>query len=346
MCAVLANDMADLTLGTLNDLGPPKFSQIAQKLQRYEVMSKWLKKDKVVFEDGRGIQRNLMTTLGEGGGYGGVYDEDRVTIGDHMAQMEVPWRHVNASWGWERRTDKSMNRGKSLVFDTIIPRRVAAMLRLAGDLETGGWSAPSLEEVLEPFGLPYWIVKDTSTTGGFNGGLPSDHVTVGNVNITTHPGFMNYAGAYTDVTFDDLIQSMLLGHMYVDFQSPVTAPEYRGALGKRFRVYVNFATKLAFDKKARMQNDDLGPDVAKMDGQSTFKNHPIIPVPQLNADSSNPVYMVDHDTFFPVVLSGEYMTETVKPAPSQRTVTHVFIDLTFNFICIDRRRNAVWSVAA
>jgi len=69
-------------------------------------------------------------------------------------------------------------------------------------------------------------------------------------------------------------------------------------------------------------------------------------VPKLDSDSQNPVYGVDHSTFYPVCLTGDYLRESeAKPAPSQHNVFQVFVDLTYNYLCIDRRRNWVLATA-
>jgi hypothetical protein len=76
-----------------------------------------------------------------------------------------------------------------------------------------------------------------------------------------------------------------------------------------------------------------------------FRNHPIIWVPKLDADTTNPVYGVDHSTFYPICLRGNYLRES-KPMTdaTQHNVYQVFVDLSYNYICLDRRRNWVFYV--
>jgi len=53
--------------------------------------------------------------------------------------------------------------------------------------------------------------------------------------------------------------------------------------------------------------------------------------------------MIDHSTFNPVVLKGDVLRES-KPSNSgsrQHNVFETFVDLTYNYVCVDRRRSGV-----
>ncbi len=79
-----------------------------------------------------------------------------------------------------------------------------------------------------------------------------------------------------------------------------------------------------------------------MDGTITFRKNPIIWVPKLDERSDDPVYMLDHSTFYPVILRGDYLRESdAIRAPNQHNIYQVFTDLTYNYLCVDRRRNGV-----
>jgi hypothetical protein len=69
---------------------------------------------------------------------------------------------------------------------------------------------------------------------------------------------------------------------------------------------------------------------------------PIIRVPKLDEATNDPMYLIDHSTFYPVVLKGDYLRES---DPKQNEESHnaysIHVDLTYNYVCLDRRRNAV-----
>ena len=107
---------------------------------------------------------------------------------------------------------------------------------------------------------------------------------------------------------------------------------------------MNESTISDFEDVASQQNDNLGPDVASIDGTTTFRKHPVLYIPYLddNAVQTNPIYMIDHSTWNPIVLKGDYLRETTPAkAAKQHNVFECFVDLSYNFICVDRRRNAV-----
>lgn len=342
MSSLTATDIVDLVAATLFDLGPLRFQQIAQTIQHYEVFSKWFKKDKVVFDSGIGIQRTLMNTFdSQSAKHVGLLDTDQVNIPDVLDQMQVPWRHAQTSWSLIYQTDILMNRGRSMILNVIKPRRASALIGLVEELEERAWgTAPSVSDKILPYSIQYWLTENATT--GFNGGVPSGHTTIAGVSLTDSPTFKNYTATYTSVTKADLIRTWRTAHRKVRFMSPITERDYRGSVGERYRNYVNESTITSIEDIGESQNENLGRDVASMDGTMTFRRNPIVWVPKLDARTDDPVYMVDHSTFYPVCLKGDYLRESeATKAPNQHNVFQVFLDLTYNYLCVDRRRNAV-----
>jgi hypothetical protein len=330
----------DLVAGTMYNLGPPTFTQIAQELPEYEVMDKWLRGDKVVVDSGIGIQRALMTKLAGAARHVGLAETDNPDIADLMDQINIPWRHADTHWAWERR-ELLMNKGKAVIFKVVEPRRAGAMIDLAEELEEKAWSAPAAADKKLPYGLPYWVVMNASA--GFNGGLPSDHTTVGGIDPTTEERWRNYTGTYGAVTKADLIKKLRKAHRNCKWKSPVGVKDFNSKIGMKYRLYTDEETVSDIEDVGESQNENLGRDVASMDGEIVFKKHPIVWVPQLDVapPAANPIYMINHSTFYPVVLEGDNLREsTPEKSPTQHNVFVVYVDLSYNFVCVDRRRNA------
>src|SRR3990167_4742715 len=171
MPTIQTTDLADLVAGTLKNLGPPKFQQIAQSYQHYEVFPRWFKEDKEQLDGGTQIQRNLMTKLSSAASHTGLFDTDQSNIPDLMVQMTVPWRYVKSSWSFHY-TETILQSGRHVVFNIMKPRRADAMLGLVDELEEKAWAAPAVANTVDPYGIPYYVVTNAST--GFNGGFPSD----------------------------------------------------------------------------------------------------------------------------------------------------------------------------
>ena len=145
-----------------------------------------------------------------------------------------------------------------------------------------------------------------------------------------------------------------------NFRSPVTKEDMSTKRGNDRRYYTDEVTCSAFETLGEASNENLGRDLApytagsghggvqEVDGTLTFKKNPIIWVPQLDdatvfTAATNPVYQIDHGVFYPYVLKGDYLREDgPHKAPNQHNYWRTFIDLSYNFCCVNRRRNAVF----
>ncbi len=341
-------DIADLITMTLSKVGKGRFEQIAQQLNDYEVMS-WLLNKNGMFggvqeiDGGKSIKEQLMTEKGNAFRWVGLYDKDSVNVTEYMTEMEVHWCHATTNMAYERR-EILENRGEQRINNILVPRRVGMMLDVADRLEDNFFSTPVAGNTKEPWGLPYWIVKNSAQ--GFNGGAPSGFTTVGGVDPTVYPTFQNYTDSYAAVSKEDLIRKLRRAHFYTRWKSPVSAKEFRSETGQRRRIFTNYDTMAAMEEIGEAQNENLGRDLAPYDGEMTFRRHAIRAIPKLDGDPTNPVYMVDLATFKLFVLKGDYLRESdAKPAPFQHNVFVVHVDLTYQTMCVNRRANAVLYVA-
>ena len=359
---VTPQDVADLVASILPDLDRMSWEQISQNLQDYEMMSHWLKDDKIVFNDGLYIKKNLLTQLSGAASHTGMTDTDDVDIPDLMDDMQVPWRHAQTKWGYHYQTDILMNSGKSRINDTVKPRRISAMIDMAEELEQKAWQVPNTTDKLNPYGLPYWVVYNATT--GFNGGYPTGpdavaHTTIAGLSLTDSPKFKNYTANYVTVNKQDLLPKMRTALRKTNFRSPVTKEDMSTKRGNDRRYYTDEATCSAFETLGEAQNENIGRDLApytagghggvqEVDGTLVFKKNPIIWVPQLDdttvyTAATSPIYQIDHAVFYPVCLKGDYLREDGPyKAPNQHNMWRTFIDLTYNFLCVNRRRCAVF----
>lgn len=333
-------DIVDMLTTTLHDLGRGRFYQIAQELAEFIVLPQLLKKGNIrVQTSGVGIKETFMNTTGGSSRWVGMLEEDSVNWSDLLDQITVNWCRLTDNMAWERRMLLE-NRGAARINNVIKPQRVAMMLRVAQALEEGYFDAPDASDIKKPWGLKYWIVKNATT--GFNGGLPSGFTTVGGVSLTDSPTFKNYTFQYTNITKADLIKKLRTAHRKTNWRSPVKQPEMVADFGMRRQLFVNEATISTIEDVGEAQNENLGRDIAPMDDKIAFKRHPITYVPYLDDDTTNPVYMVDMATMVPIVLKGDYLRESdAARSPKQHNMFEVHVDLSINFVCVNRRANAV-----
>lgn len=346
----------DIAKTTQKELGKLKFNQIAQKLHNYDVMSKIMKKEKVQFDGGVGIQRNLMVDNSQAAKNTGLYAKDAVNVADIMQTINVPWRHTTTNYAFERR-EMAMNNGPQKIVDLMKVRRTDAFLALIELMEQNFWGAPtSPSDTLTPFGVKYWINKDANIAGtgpahaDFTSDAPAfDSNGPGGLD---HPKWKNFCGSYAAITKNSLIALMRRTHRMIGFKSPVDVPDYRKGKGQNYRIYTDLATVEALEQVGEAQNENLGRDLAPYDDNITFRRNPIIWAEQLDpgngnegAGSSNTagdIYFINFDWFHPVFLKGEYLREAEpEKAPGQHSVFVNHIDLTWNVLCTDLRRQAV-----
>lgn len=333
-----ADDVADLVSVTLRDLGRGRWTDIAGDLQEYVALPNIFRRNRIAFGSGFGVSYNLMTKTSGGAEHTGLFSVDNVDVGDVMATGVVPWRHTDTKFAIDRR-EIAMNRNPARIVELVKVRRADAMIDLAKLIETAWWGDPAATN--EPFGVPYWIVRNA--TAGFNGGDPTNFSAgAAGITVASVPRHSNYTDRYTSITKTDLIRKMRGASTKTMFISPVAVPTYN--TGNRRQVYTNYDVIQAAEELLEAQNDALGPDVASMDGRLVFRKIPVTWVPHLDSEfagsATDPVIGIDYGVFKVAFLRGEYLRETgPKVAGNSHNTLHVFVDLTYNFVCYDRRRN-------
>jgi len=345
--ALQVEDIDDIAVSTLENVGRGKFTQIAQELPDYEVWGYLLKRQKRQFEGGLAIRLNVMHTLSGAARHVGLYSQDVLHRGDVLTQGSIPWRHSETSYMYDRR-EVLINSGSDPeeVVNIIVVLRLDAMLDFVKLLEDTWFSKPADSSDNEtPYGLPYWVVKNSVT--GFNGGNPDGFAAgAGNIDQSVYANWANYTFAYTSVTKADLVKKMRTAYRACNFKSPVPGRGMNDGNGRKYRIYVNEATISTMEDLGEAQNENLGRDLASMDGQMVFHGNPIVYVAKLNADTSNPIYGVDFNQHELVFLKGNYMHET---GPDKVGNSHntkgVHVDLSWNTRCKNRRTSFVGYVA-
>ena len=343
MANLTVEQITDLVTTTQKELGRGKWEDLSTDLQDYEVLPRLLKKEKVKYGGAQGIQWNVQVTNSGAAKHVGLFGVDDVNVGDVMKTASIPWRHTTTNYAFDRR-EKAINSGAAAIVDLIKVRRIDAMQSLADLMEDCFWSKPSdSTDDITPFGIDYWLVYNA--TEGFHGGNPSGFTDgAAGLSSTTYPRWANYSGQYTTVSKADLIRKLRKAHRLTDFKSPVDIPDYRTGRGQTFTLYVNEATIAAMEDLGEAQNENLGRDLAPMDGSMSFRKCPIRYIPKLDADTNNPIIGMNWGTFEIAFLKGEYMREDPPSrAPNQHTVLQCFIDLSWNLVCRNRRRNYIIS---
>jgi len=278
----------------------------------------------------------------------GLYETDGTSLTDTMIQGEVEPRHVNAHYIYDQR-EPSFQRGGKAIVDLVQTRYVAMMVSLYEKLEEYLSSKPvDSTDTKTPYGLTYWVLKYNDATGSFHGHNPTGFDS-GRAGIdSTAAGqerWSNWSASYVAVSKEDLIRKMRRGDRKTKFRSPVShAQPDLGAM--RNGKYTNDAVLGYMEELLEDQNMNLGNDLDSKGGATLFKGTPVMYVPKLDDDTSNPVYSLDWQWFAVGVLSG-WENNLTKPymVPNKHTVRRVDLDATLQMVCTNLRRQAVYYVA-
>lgn len=336
MATLTTDEIVDLVTTTQKELGRMKWTDLTGDLQEYIAMPQLLKKEKVQYDGGQAIQWNFMVDDNGQARNVGLYEVDNYNVKDVMKTASIPWRHTNVNYAIDEREIAINGAAATKIVDLVKVRRVSAMVSLAKLMETNFWGKPSTSsDETTPYGIDYWIVKNASA--GFNGGIPTGFSDVAGLSPTTYPRWKNYTDEYVSVTKPDLVTKMRQAATKTMFRPPVEISDYNR--GNRYGYYTNYDVISSLETLVENQNENLGKDVASMDGQVMFRRNPVVWVPELDSDAQDPVYGINWGVFYPVFLKGYYLKEDgARQHPNQHNSVVTDVDTTYNWKCTDRRR--------
>lgn len=336
------DDFVQMTLPTFKTY---KWTDVSMEHQEY-VSSKIITEKKVMEEGGTKISFRIKTRNTGNSANTGLYAPDNTRVEDVMITAEVPWTFQTTNFSYDEREDIFQSDRTTIIRELMV-RDHDAMSDMAELTEENFWSKPSGTSDTRPMGIPYWIVKDATTTvgGGFNGGDPSGFSAgAAGVSSTTQARWRNWTFGYTSVSADDLVIKLKKAIVFTRFMPPVPHPQL-GFGEADWTIFTTYRVMEPLERLAESRNDNLKNDVAKYMNDVVVGGVPIKMVFWLEAnDTSDPLYGVNWKVFRPFVKTGENMVRgKPKQAPQQHRVRNVFIDNSMNYICYDRRRTFVGS---
>lgn len=297
---------------------------------------------KKTFEGGENWRFEVQTDHNYSARAVGLYETDASAITDTMAKGEVPVRHVNAHYTYDQR-EPAFQKGGHAIVDLVQTRYAAMQMSVFEKLEEWLWSKPEdSNDKKTPYGIAYWVTKNA--TEGFFGGNPSGFAAGrAGLSTATYPRWANYTAQYTTVNKTDLVRKMRRAHRKSQFRSPLSHAEPVLG-GMRNGIYVNDSVISLLEEILEDQNMNLGNDLDSKGGRSMFKGTPVTYVPKLDADTTDPVYMLDWKWLAIGVMAGwENQLSKPAPIPNMHLVRRVDLDMSLNMICTNLRRQAVLS---
>lgn len=278
----------------------------------------------------------------------GLYDIDQTGVEDLMIQGEVGWTKQTANFSYD--IDEPLFQSDDVTIVKELKIRDHAMKSDMAQLnEEHLWGQPTSSTDKVPYGIPYWLQKDPTTTpdGGFNGGNPASGVNRAGISSTTYPRWSNWTFGYTSVTTTDAVLRIRNAIDYTEFVAPVPHPQlgYSNASREIFTVIPNIRS---LELLAENRNENLGADVARYMHEVVVAGIPVRGVFYLTANDADdaPFYGVNWGDIRPFAKKGAFMRRT-KPmvSPRQHTVRNVHLDNWMNWCAYNLRTMWVGSKA-
>jgi hypothetical protein len=345
-----ASSIADSLIASLNQLDRLKFTDLMSNYNNTIALKRIFREKKATIESGPEVQFNVIFDTNKSARHVPLAYVNRIDIPNVLGNGKMPWRHTTWNWALERRL-VAMNAGNSKIIDLAQSQRIASLGDAILLFERTLWTFPASTDDVTPVGIPYFVVKSATdaatdtTANGFNGGAPSGYTLVANINPSTqfNGRYKNYADAYTSISKTDLISKMRRAQYYTDFE-PLVDDIPQHDLGNDYQVLTNYKVRSKMVEILESQNEDLGSDIAPMEGKVMFLRTPIVAVKQLDNDTDDPLYMLNWGVMGAQALRGEWMNEQhFKAELNQPTISATVTDCSWNLWCTNRRKQAVLS---
>lgn len=336
--ALRPDQVDDFVNLTLSNFKKNKWVDISLEFPEY-IASRVIDSKRVVERGGPDIRFKVQVKNTGLARNTGLYDQDVTGVEDLTTEGVIPWTKQTVNWSYDIDEPLFQTDRETIVGEMLV-REHACMNDMAELNEENLWSAPTSTTDSRPFGIPFWLQKDATTTvgGAFNGGNPTTHSAgCASIDSTTYTGWKNWTFGYSAVTPDDLVKKVKFALYSTKFIAPHPHPEV--GYGKSdYHIFTTYDVREPLERLAETRNDNLGNDVAKYINNVLIGGVPVEAVHYLDSnDSTDPLYGVNWKAIRPYVKRGANMRQIKKKAPLQRTVRQVHYDTWMNYACYNRR---------
>jgi hypothetical protein len=337
--AIRPHDVPDFVTLTIDNYAKGKWERAIDEYPEYA--SARILDTKGMKEVGGGkLKWTLQTNSIDNSGNSGLYDVNNTSVGTLASMAEVPWTSQKTSWAYDK-YEELFQADNLTIVDQLKMRENDALSNLVVRNETNLWTAPSSTSDQRPNGIPYWIVKDSTTVveGDFTASLPTGHTTVANVDPATVEGWRNWAFGYTSATIDDLVRKVKRSMRHTMFTPPVPHPQlsFGGKMSKEMWTVEDVVAALEVECENR--NENHGNELTKYVNNVVIGGVPLrISWHLTETDSSDPIYGIDWSYIRPFALRGGDMQRSEVKSPTQRNVTEIYYDNWMNYKCASRKR--------
>jgi hypothetical protein len=279
-----------------------------------------------------------------------MFAVDNTVVKDLAIKGEINWTKQTVNYSYDVDEPEFQTDDFHMIVDVLHMREHSMWNDFFELMEENLWTSPAstTENPRRPNGIPYWIVKNATT--GFNGGTPSGHTLVGNINPTTYPKWKNYTALYTDITRLDFVKKIRRAAWATKFKPPHQYKELTIGKGKGKNPYGYYTSQDVVESLEELlegRNDNLGKDMHKYFGAVMINGNPVHACAYLQDNDADVFYGINWRKLAYYVHKNRN-THMYKPvqAANQHTVRNVFMDHWGNFVCTDRRSQFVLATSA
>lgn len=335
-------DIADLVLATHSSMiKRGAFTDLQTDLTEHVAVNEMWKNKSRKFPSGDEYEFFLQIDHNHTAKQVGLFETDTSIVSDSLISGKVPQRHTNAHYLFDLR-EKAMQGGDAAkMVDVVESRYMGMMSSFYEHLEEQCWGTPASSADNETImGISFWLQR--AATEGFNGVDPTGFAEGrAGISSATYPRWANNTGQYVEISKADLLTKMRNAQRKTAFRSPLShANPTISDMGNG--IYTNIDVINTLEELLEAQNMNLGNDLASKMGMTTFKSTPVQYVPYLDADTGDPVYMIDWKYMGMVTLEGWENNQTAPyKVANMHNVMRVDLDATMNMVCTDLRRQTV-----
>ena len=339
---------------------------LAQTYHDFPFVNELFRKDRIEEQSGVAVAWQIVAKQPTASTFTTSYAPTTRTVTDLTVTASIPWTMQTNNYSITIE-EIQMNQEPSRLIDESKKRAAAMMVKFCEDTETAAWGTlANSSDVTHPYGMKYLFPAITgaqvtaiaagTSTQGFLGQNPvytdaNSASTWCGVDRTATPyaltksfcgPWSNSAGDWNDADVDNMSDAF----MQLRFRTPRNAKGLPAEQESGFVVWANRTSCVRAAAKARRNNqivDRVGggtADLARFNGETYINGFPIRYVGGYNdTDTSNPIFLLNHNYIKPVVRKGDFFRETTPP-PSQELhrVISTYVDLAVNYMVSDPRR--------
>ncbi len=319
MAGIAPEAITDLIRSTLPSLPVRGEFESAMSKQTYPFLSYVFKNKRRRRQSGTNVSMRVQLTQSGLARMVSLYEPTPNTVQDNLSEITAPWSFAERKAHWDRK-EFEMNKGPAEIVDLLKSRRVDAARDLVDLLEDQCWGVPeSAADNKNTRGVPYWInfANDgvesfkpvfagqtvrygDGSTGTLVGGIDKADATLSN--------WRNLVATYTNFN-PSVLQQLRMMMRRMNFRVPSEVKSKLSGYGApQFCIYTDLDIADEYEAMVNAGPDDRNGDLSPFNGDLAYKRVMWQATSALDGQAEAPIYLLDHERFYPVVM--EWMRES------------------------------------